>query len=888
MRVTRVRLSNFTCYASADVSLGRGVTVIHGPNGAGKSSLLEAVFFALYGARALDATLDDLVTRGAEDAEVEVHFVHAGGEYAIERRIRATGERAQTASCVLETPEDVVEGATDVREAVVSLLRMDAEAFVNCAYVRQGEVNKLVNATPTERQSMLDELLQLGTLERYRERAASARLGVADVAAESRGRHAQVVSQIEEKEAADLHERRNQLGTELASVAADLERFEANREAAQETLETARGVLADHEANTAALESLAAEVESLSEAIAETERERERLAERVADRRERAASLADERDELAAAADLDAVDDDAVEAALVDRQAALEALDERRQALEIERTETRGTRTAARERAEELAAEAEAARETAAELDEAVASAETALEERRTKLVELEAAIEDTEARFEDAPVEPGGAEDHRASLVERREGLREERGDRQAALETTRHQVEHAEGLLEAGRCPECGQTVEGSPHVDSLDEVRERLAEETAALEAVEDRLTELAAAIERADELVAAEREADRLAAERASLEQLLAEREAAIEGQRERAAEARERAEALDVRAAAERETATAATAELESLEDSLEAVATERDAAASTVETLEGVAERLEQLSALEVAVERLVERRALLAERNDERRETLAEKRERREELEAAVDEATVAEARENESRAEAYLERVEPKLEGLRERRDGLQGDIGAVENELEALESLRERRGTLAASLERLESLHAEAESLEATYGDLRAELRRQNIASLERLLNETFELVYQNDAYARIELDHDYGLTVYQKDGEPLAPEQLSGGERALFNLSLRTAIYRLLSEGIEGAAPMPPLILDEPTVFLDAGHVAQLVELVGSMRELGVEQIVVVSHDEELIGAADELLTVHKDATTNRSSVERGAQPEALAD
>lgn len=115
MKVTRVRLSQFKCYTSADVSLTGGVTVIFGPNGAGKSSLLEAVFFALYGATALDATLEDVVTRGAEDAEIELWFDHAGENYRIERRVRATGERAQTASCVLETPDGTIEGARDRR-----------------------------------------------------------------------------------------------------------------------------------------------------------------------------------------------------------------------------------------------------------------------------------------------------------------------------------------------------------------------------------------------------------------------------------------------------------------------------------------------------------------------------------------------------------------------------------------------------------------------------------------------------------------------------------------------------------------------------------------------------------------------------------------------------
>ena len=108
----------------------------------------------------------------------------------------------------------------------------------------------------------------------------------------------------------------------------------------------------------------------------------------------------------------------------------------------------------------------------------------------------------------------------------------------------------------------------------------------------------------------------------------------------------------------------------------------------------------------------------------------------------------------------------------------------------------------------------------------------------------------------------------------------------PDQLSGGERALFNLSLRCAIYRLLSEGIEGSAPTPPLILDEPTVFLDSGHVSKLVELIESMTDHGVAQIIVVSHDEELVGAADDLIAVRKDPTTNRSSVERSATAGAL--
>ena len=133
MRFERLRLRNFKPYADADLDLREGVTVIHGLNGSGKSSLLEACFFALYGARALDDTLDEVVTTGADEAEVSLRFVHGGDTYGITRELRRSGDRVSTTTCTLDGPDVAIDGARDVRTFVTERLRMDAEAFVNCA-----------------------------------------------------------------------------------------------------------------------------------------------------------------------------------------------------------------------------------------------------------------------------------------------------------------------------------------------------------------------------------------------------------------------------------------------------------------------------------------------------------------------------------------------------------------------------------------------------------------------------------------------------------------------------------------------------------------------------------------------------------------------------------
>ncbi len=899
MRFDYVRLSNFKCYEETDLRLDEGVTVIHGPNGSGKSSLLEACFFALYGAKALETTLDDVVTIGADDAEVELAFTHGGASYGVERRIRATGERATTARCVLETPEGTVEGARDVRAYVEELLRMDAEAFVNCAYVRQGEVNKLINASPAQRQDMIDSLLQLGKLEEYRERASKARVGVNRVRQGKTELLDDLESRIVEKEDKDLHDRLSGLQEDLTEVTEEVENLESQRETAVETRDRAIEVIEEYEQRREDLDEVEERIEELRETISETERERDDLADEIDDLRDQREEATEELADLLPGTDLEADDPDAVDAAAVEAQIddLEDEKDEHRDAIEearLEMNEYENEAETLRERAGELESEAAQNRERAVDLEDEIEETRRDIEDGRENLDDLDARVDDLRAEFEevvaklDAMVEFGEAEAVHDDVAADHDEAVETVAGLEANVENQREAIEEAEQLLAEGKCPECGQDVEGAPHVDTIEEDRERLADLESDLEDARERRDALAERADRAERLVEVETAVAETETNRENVAQLVEERESSLDAKTEQVTELREEADELDAEAEEKRETATQRESDAEDCRERIGEHNQARSDLSEHIERLERVESLLDSIADADDGIERVRERRDHLDEMNDERREQLVELRERRDDIREEFDESAVESARGERERAEQYIEQVDPRLEDLRERRDDLQGRIGAVENETEELERLRERRGDLAERVEWLDALYEEAEQLQQMYGDLRAELRRRNVESLEAMLNEIFDLVYRNDSYARIELSGEYELTVYQKDGETLEPEQLSGGERALFNLSLRCAIYRLLAEGIEGAAPMPPLILDEPTVFLDSGHVSQLVELVRAMRDYGVEQILVVSHDDELVGAAEDLVRVSKDARTNRATVSREEPTERLAE
>ena len=891
MIFTRLRLSNFKPYGDCEVSFREGVTVIHGLNGSGKSSLLEACFFALYGSKALPGTLEEIISNGTDEAAIELWFTHEGVDYHIERQLRRRGDRVTTSKCVLDGERADGEridrdGARTVRRFVTDLVRMDAEAFVNCAYVRQGEVNKLINATAQQRQTMIDDLLQLGMLETYRERAGQARLAVSDLLENARGRLEQLDEQIAKKEAENLHAQLNDLETNRDETEAAIEHYKTQRSRAETALSEAEDVLDTYEQHQADIAELEAKIDQLETQISETAAERDDLGEQrreaIAERDERETTL----EETLAETELTAVTGEAITDRREELTERYESLGDEIADLRVEATAYENQADTLEDSAADLDTQAEEATARAETLETEADEADAAADEDETERQALETERDELLAQFEntDVDIALGGAAARCEELQTERQQLGEKLAETRTRLETAREAVDEAEDLLAAGNCPTCGQPIDDASHVTTLDEKRARVETLETECEKIKADHESVAERLATAEQLLDIEHRLGEIDDEC----NRLADR---IEDRRESAEKKRERATAERETAAEKREQATERTAaaeekrqDAEQLRSTIENKTAKREAVGDALSRLDDLDTVREAIANIDDRIDRLTDRREALAEQNDERREWLADKRAERDALREQFDDDRVAAARKRKANAEEHLETFDEKLAEHRDQRDELRDRIATVTNKLSELESRRDERETIAERVGRLETVYRETEELESMYGELRTELRRRNVESLERMLNETFDLIYGNDAYSRIELDNDYELTVYQKDGQPLEPEQLSGGERALFNLSLRCAIYRLLAEGIEGAAPTPPLILDEPTVFLDSGHVSRLVELVDEMRGFGVRQILIVSHDDELVGAADDLITVEKNPTTNRSTVTRAADSE----
>ncbi|MCW5935369.1 MAG: SMC family ATPase [Fimbriimonadia bacterium] len=124
-----------------------------------------------------------------------------------------------------------------------------------------------------------------------------------------------------------------------------------------------------------------------------------------------------------------------------------------------------------------------------------------------------------------------------------------------------------------------------------------------------------------------------------------------------------------------------------------------------------------------------------------------------------------------------------------------------------------------------------------------------------------------------------YSEIEIDEQYGFWL-KEDGT--RKSVISGGEKDVVNLSLRLALARLITE--KAGVPLSLLMLDEVFGSLDTERRQHVLEVLYSLRDW-FQQILVISHLEEINDAVDRSLWVHRDPLSRSSRVSERALDES---
>ena len=205
MRPLDLTINGFRSYAEETRFdwRGRHLVGVVGPIGSGKSSILDAIAFALYGKTPTFASSTGaLINQRQQVAQVSLTFRVDGQAWQVVRAIRRTGQGNHTLYPFDETTNEVdrgagVSGQKAVTDRVEQLLGLDFDAFRRSVLLAQNRFAEFLNATPTDRDKVLQGVFNLDRITSMQE-VAKAR--VAQAAAEGKAIEGRVADAVAARE----------------------------------------------------------------------------------------------------------------------------------------------------------------------------------------------------------------------------------------------------------------------------------------------------------------------------------------------------------------------------------------------------------------------------------------------------------------------------------------------------------------------------------------------------------------------------------------------------------------------------------------------------------------------------------------------------------------
>ena len=173
----RVYVENFMSYRQGQELLFERAPlwVLAGENGAGKSTIFDAITFGLYGChRGGKQNHKDLINHQEDSLAVEFDFLINNLQYRIRRTVSRGSAATRQIAEILDNkikPISNTDNEAGFKEWIEHHIGLNENAFTSCVLLSQGNSDKLLTAKPTERFTILKQVIDLSAYERLHEQA---------------------------------------------------------------------------------------------------------------------------------------------------------------------------------------------------------------------------------------------------------------------------------------------------------------------------------------------------------------------------------------------------------------------------------------------------------------------------------------------------------------------------------------------------------------------------------------------------------------------------------------------------------------------------------------------------------------------------------------------
>ncbi len=894
IRLRKLTLENFLSHRETELPFQDETYVILGENASGKTSILRGIFFALFGEDLKGGKREQLINRRANASTVTLEFIHRESSYRV---VRELSVKRKTAT-LYRDGRLIARGIREVNGVISEQLGLAPEMFKNTVFVPQGEIVELLKGRPQERRKILNRLLGLEEFGKKHQELKEEikKLKGFEKVLESKFLSLEGVErEIEEEE------------KKLRALNGELSRLEKEVEELQKSLKKEREEFEE-------LRQLKEEFERLKEKLSQVKGERERLRKRREEIEKKLKAIEEKKREIPTLKEEIKLLEPCLELQKIGRELALTAKDRERAEDLFRRLKEEVKKREELER--ELPLLEEKLKETQASLKQ-LKEKRKEVETEVKRLKEAEKAFRETSLKENSLKEQierlkknlPSVKPEELKALEEELKKLEEEEERLRQTVEKSRTKVEELKERLkllerEGANCPVCGGELPPQKRKRLKRESEEEIERRVRELKEAEEKLREVKGKLSEVKKRVEAvsgelqlkertEKEIERLKKEFSQLrkvefkEEELLEKEKLLEKLKGKEAEAEKEIALLNARLKEvklqlsklpkqeELKRVEEELRELSEREKELKRKAAEiKEKNGINVGTL-GELERLlkelqkkkERLDRVEGEVKSEGEFRELLKQLNREERELSEREAETASEVEKLNFKENLFLA------AERALRSAEETLREKAERLNRIKGELKSRKENLERLKEKREELEKAKRNLSKVRDSLYVLQKVQETVHPERGFLKEVRNMLLPRIAFYCKEFFSAFDfEFGDLFISEDLSVEFGMPGQGTMLLEDLSGGQQVAFALALRFAMARNFSQSME------LLVLDEPTVHLDAQRRTGLTELLLKLKTK-IPQMLIVTHDPELEVAGDRVIRVKNHG--GYSVVETGA-------
>jgi len=144
-----------------------GRIAIIGHNECGKTTLLEALWYALYGLqRGKASDREDVITWGKEAATLKAKLIVGHDTLEIERRITRSGRHEAALRWTGPQGVRVFDKVEAIEDAIAQITGMDRRSFAELVYIRQKELDVLKGLVKSDRELMINKVMGIDIFDR--------------------------------------------------------------------------------------------------------------------------------------------------------------------------------------------------------------------------------------------------------------------------------------------------------------------------------------------------------------------------------------------------------------------------------------------------------------------------------------------------------------------------------------------------------------------------------------------------------------------------------------------------------------------------------------------------------------------------------------------------